>query len=86
MKNFKIGIIGAGWIAGKMASTLKQMDGVEAYAIASRSLEKAQSFANEYGVSKAYGSYDEMLDDTDVDMVYIATPHSHHCQQALMCI
>lgn len=86
MSNFKIGIIGAGWIAGKMASTLKQMDGVEAYAIASRSLEKAQSFANEYGVSKAYGSYDEMLDDAGVDMVYIATPHSHHYQQALMCI
>ena len=86
MADFRIGIIGAGWIAGKMASTLKQMDGVEAYAIASRSLEKAQAFADEFGVRKAYGSYDEMLDDAGVDMVYIATPHSHHYQQALMCI
>lgn len=86
MTNFKIGIIGAGWIAGKMAMTLNQMEGVEAYAIASRSLDKAQAFANEWGIKKAYGSYEELVDDKEVDMVYIATPHSHHCQHALMCI
>lgn len=86
MTNFKIGIIGAGWIAGKMAMTLNQMEGVEAYAIASRSLDKAQAFANEWGIMKAYGSYEELVDDKEVDMVYIATPHSHHCQHALMCI
>ena len=86
MTNFKIGIIGAGWIAGKMAMTLNQMEGVEAYAIASRSLDKAQAFANEWGIKKAYGSYEELVDDKEVDMVYIATPHSHHSQQALMCI
>lgn len=86
MTNFKIGIIGAGWIAGKMAMTLNQMEGVEAYAISSRSLDKAQAFANEWGIKKAYGSYEELVDDKEVDMVYIATPHSHHCQHALMCI
>lgn len=86
MTNFKIGIIGAGWIAGKMAMTLNQMEGVEAYAIASRSLDKAQAFANEWEIKKAYGSYEELVDDKEVDMVYIATPHSHHCQHALMCI
>lgn len=86
MKNFKIGIIGAGWIAGKMAETLARMEGYQAYAIASRTLAKAQAFATEWNMPKAYGSYEALASDPEVDLVYIATPHSHHCQQALMCI
>lgn len=86
MKDFKVGIIGAGWIAQKMAITLNGMEGVEAYGIASRSLEKAQQFANDHHITKAFGSYEELADDDEVDLIYIATPHSHHCQQALMCI
>ena len=74
----KVGILGAGGIAVSMANTLNQMEGVENYAIASRELSKAQEFANKHGVSKAYGSYDEMLNDPEVDLVYIALPHSHH--------
>lgn len=86
MNTFKIGIIGAGWIADKMAMTLSKMEGVEAYAIASRSLEKAKEFAKTWNITKAYGSYEELVEDTDIDLVYIATPHSHHCQHAIMCI
>lgn len=75
----KIGIIGAGWIAHKMAQALKDRpQGCECYAIASRSREKAEAFAAQYHIPKAYGSYEEMVRDADVDLVYVATPHSHH--------
>ena len=74
----KVGILGAGGIAEKMAQTIKPLEDVENYAIASRSPEKAQAFASRWGIQKAYGSYDEMLSDDAVDLVYIAVPHSHH--------
>ena len=74
----KVGIIGAGWIAEKAAITLNGMSDCEAYAIGSRSIEKAQAFAKEWNIPKAYGSYTELIADPDVDLVYIATPHSHH--------
>lgn len=63
MEKIRIGIIGAGGIAGQMALTLKGMTGVEAYAIASRSLQSARDFADRWGFTRAYGSYEEMLDD-----------------------
>jgi len=75
----KVGIIGAGWIAERMAVALKgRPQGCECYAIASRSKEKAEAFAAQFGLQKAYGSYEELVSDPDVDLVYIATPHSHH--------
>lgn len=74
-----IGIIGAGWIADKMAETLVgKPQGCQVYAIASRSLDKAQKFAQHWGIEVAYGSYEELVSDPKVDLVYIATPHSHH--------
>jgi len=77
-KDFKVGIVGAGWIAQKAAITLNGLPGLRCYAIASRSGEKARDFAARWGVEKAYGSYSAMLEDPDVDLVYVATPHSHH--------
>ena len=77
-KDFKVGIVGAGWIAQKAAITLNGLPGLRCYAIASRSGEKARVFAARWGVEKAYGSYSAMLEDPDVDLVYVATPHSHH--------
>lgn len=74
----KVGIIGAGWIAEKAAITLNGMSDCEAFAIGSRSIEKAQAFAKDWNIPKAYGSYTELIVDPDVDLVYIATPHSHH--------
>ena len=82
----KIGILGAGGIAVQMAKTVAGMKDVENYAVAARSLERAQAFAEKYGFSKAYGSYEEMLADPQVDLVYIATPHSHHYLHAKMCL
>lgn len=78
MENLRVGIIGAGWIAEKAAITLKNLEGASCYAIASRSLEKAQAFAEKWQVSCAYGSYSELIADENVDLVYVATPHSHH--------
>ena len=75
---FNVGIIGAGHIAEKAAKTLAAMDDMQCLAIGSRSLEKAQAFAAQFGVARAYGSYAELLADPDVQLVYIATPHSHH--------
>ena len=59
----KIGIIGAGNIAGTMATTLQQMKGTECYAIASRDIKRATEFADKYGFERAYGSYADMLND-----------------------
>lgn len=86
MKVYNIGIIGCGWIAGKMAITLGGMKGVARYAVASRDKEKAELFAREWGFKKAYASYEELADDPEVDLVYVATPHSHHYAHARMCI
>ena len=74
----KAGIIGAGHIAEKAARTLNAMPDMACLAIGSRSLEKAQAFARAWDIPRAYGSYSELLDDPDVDLVYVATPHSHH--------
>ena len=74
----KMAILGAGGIAAIMAETIRPLEDVESYAIGSRDLGKAQAFAEKYGFRKAYGSYEEMLEDPEIDLVYIAVPHSHH--------
>ena len=74
----RVGIIGAGWIAEKAAITLKGLADCEAYAIASRTQEKADAFAEKWKMRKAYGSYSELIADPSVDLVYVGTPHSHH--------
>lgn len=83
----KVAILGAGVIATSMATAINGLDdSVEAYAVASRDLERAQAFAKEWGFKKAYGSYEEMVQDPEVDLVYVATPHSHHFEHAKLCI
>ena len=85
-----VAILGAGAIARSMCRTIRGMKAagrpVELYAVASRSQEKADAFAQEEDVLHAYGSYEAMLADPDVHLVYIATPHSHHAEQMKMCI
>ncbi|MBR3093247.1 MAG: Gfo/Idh/MocA family oxidoreductase [Bacteroidaceae bacterium] len=75
---FRIGIIGTGWIAEKVAYTLNELDGCTPYAVGSRTIEKAEAFARQWNISKSYGSYEELINDPDVDLVYVGTPHSHH--------
>ena len=71
-------ILGAGGIAEMMAKTIVPLQDVESYAIGSRDIAKARAFAEKHGFQKAYGSYEEMLSDPVIDLVYIAVPHSHH--------
>ncbi len=82
----KIAIMGAGSIAGVLADTMRQMETVECYAVASRDIERAKAFCDKYGFEKAYGSYTEMLEDPNVELVYIATLHPHHFEHAKLCI
>ncbi|OMD81579.1 Gfo/Idh/MocA family protein [Paenibacillus odorifer] len=77
MNPLKWAIVGPGSIAAEFAAALNETGGT-LYAVGSRSLDKAQQFANQYGATKAYGSYSEMLQDPAIDVVYISTPHSNH--------
>lgn len=92
-ENVNIAILGAGSIARTMAGTLAAMGSddryrmlITPYAVASRDLSRAQAFAAQYGLKRAYGSYQELVDDPNVDLVYIATPHSLHAEQAKLCL
>lgn len=87
----KIGLLGAGNIAHTMGATVagmvqKGIPGIEAWSVGARTKEKAESLAGEYGFQKAYGSYEELLSDPEVDLIYVATPHSHHYAHAKMCL
>ncbi|AUS25505.1 Gfo/Idh/MocA family protein [Paenibacillus polymyxa] len=79
MDHLKWGIIGPGSIAAEFAVALNELGGT-LYAVSSRTLEKAEEFASRHGALKAYGGHSEMLQDPELDAVYIATPHSHHYQ------
>ena len=81
-----IGIIGAGGIARKMAHTINGMQEATLYAIASRTKEKAVAFAKDFDIPKAYGSYEEIVQDPKIDLVYVATPHSHHYEHMKLAL
>ncbi|MDM8253683.1 Gfo/Idh/MocA family protein [Phocaeicola barnesiae] len=85
-QKLKVGILGAGHIAQKMATTLMGMKEAELYAVAARELSRAEQFADEFHAQKAYGNYEALADDSDIDLIYIATPHSHHFGPARMCL
>ena len=74
----RVGIIGTGWIAEKAAITLRGLTQCEAYAVGSRHQETADAFAAKWNIAKAYGSYASLIEDPDIDLIYVGTPHSHH--------
>lgn len=80
-----LGIIG-GNIASIISKELINLPEINLYAVASRSLERAESFSKVHGFKKAYGSYEKLLKDENVDLVYIATPHSHHYEHMMLCL
>lgn len=86
IKKFNWGILGAGKIAGKFATDLALLENANLYAVGSRSLQKAKDFSTAYNIEKAYGSYNELLDDANLDVVYIATPNSEHCKHSLAAL
>lgn len=86
----KFAILAPGHIAQSMAKAVmgirEQGLQIEPYAVASRSYDRAEKFAKEWGFEKSYGSYEEMLEDREVELVYVASPHSHHYSHAKMCL
>lgn len=86
MDKIKWGIIGTGKIAHKFAEALKGCEDAELCAVASRTLPKAQEFAEKFGFSSAYGSYRELAENSDADVVYIATPMSSHYTDSMLCL
>ena len=86
MKIIRWGILAPGSIAKKFVTGLKGADGAVAVAAGSRDLGRAQKFCAEYNIPKAYGSYEELVKDPDVDAVYIASPHPFHKEHALLCL
>lgn len=86
MNTVRWGIIGTGKIARAFANALKDTPGAQLVAVGSRSLASAQAFAAEFGVPQAYGSYQSLVDLPDVDLVYVATPHPMHAQNALLAL
>lgn len=83
---FNWGIIGLGKIAHKFAQDLRALPNAKLHAVASRSIEKAQDFATQYDAPHAYGSYQELVNCPDLDVVYIATPHVLHKENTLLCL
>jgi dihydrodiol dehydrogenase / D-xylose 1-dehydrogenase (NADP) len=86
MKTIKWGIIGTGKIAATFANTLGQMEYTEIAAVASRSEKKAREFADKFHIQKAYGSYEELARDPEIDVIYIGTPHTEHKPNAELCM
>ncbi len=86
IKKIGWGIIGLGNIAGKFAGDLALLSEATLVAVASRDSDKALRFAEEHGAKKAYGSYEALFEDPEVDVVYIATPHSFHQAQTLAAL
>jgi len=85
-KKIKWGIIGLGNIAHKFATDLATIENAELFAVASRSQEKADEFAKKYTAKNAYNSYEKLAKDPEVDAVYIATPHSFHKENSILCL
>lgn len=86
LKKIRWGIIGLGAIAHKFATDLLTVNDAELYAVASRNQEKAHAFAEKFVAKKAYGSYEALANDPNLDAVYIATPHALHKENAIMCL
>ena len=82
----RLGIIGAGGIAVKFCEAVKLVDGVEVLAVASKSVQRAEDFVKANGVCEYYGDYEQMLKESEVDAVYIATTNNFHYENCLICI
>ncbi|XMO85544.1 Gfo/Idh/MocA family oxidoreductase [Algibacter sp. AS12] len=86
LKTINWGIIGLGSIANKFATDLLTIEDAKLYAVASRNQDKADAFASKYNATKAYGSYEAMVEDKNIDAIYIATPHTLHKENTLLCL
>ena len=86
MKTYNWGILAPGGIAHKFASDLKLLPNAQLTAVGSRDFGRAKEFANKFGFERAYGSYEELAQDPDIDIVYIASPHIGHYAHSMLCL
>lgn len=80
------GILGPGGIGHDFTTALHRFTDQRAVATGSRSLERARTFAHRHGIERAYGSYEQLVGDPEVDVVYVSSPHSEHREHALLAI
>lgn len=85
-KKYKWGILAPGKMSAKFTRGLKLLDNVELHSVGSRDKERARKFAEDFGFEKFYGSYEELASDPEVDIIYIASPHSHHLEHVMLCL
>lgn len=86
MDKIRWGLLGSGKIAKKFAADLALVKGAELVAVGARALASAETFARQFGIPQAHGSYQELAKNPAVDVIYIATPHSHHYEHGLLCL
>ena len=86
MTNIRWGIIGTGNIAKQFARGLRVLPDAELVAVGSRSQASADAFGEEFGVPRRHASYADLAADSDVDAVYVATPHGSHMDNSLLCL
>ncbi len=86
MQTIRWGIIGAGRISSAFAKALNQIENVEITAIGSKDLTRAKKFADKFNIKKAYKSYEELVQDEEIDVVYIGTPHTEHKKNSILCL
>ncbi|MDH3245052.1 MAG: Gfo/Idh/MocA family oxidoreductase [Saprospiraceae bacterium] len=82
----KWGILGTGKISAKFAHDLSIVEDAQLLAVASRTPEKGIAFAEKHNALRSYASYHEMLQDPEIDIVYIGTPHSFHKAHSVLCM
>jgi predicted dehydrogenase len=85
-KNYRWGILGAGRIAEKFCTALNFVEGASVYAVASRDGENAKAYATKFKATKFYDKYEDLMQDENVDIIYIATPHAFHFEQTMACV
>jgi predicted dehydrogenase len=85
-KKYNWAILGPGKIAHTFVSDLKLLPNANLYAVGSRNIDRAKDFSKKYNFQKAYGSYEELAADPDIDIIYIASPHINHYESTLLCL
>lgn len=86
MQTIRWGILGSGNIASKFAQGLSVLDDAELAAVGSRAQESADEFGDRYNIPRRHSSYEALADDPNVDAIYVATPHSFHKENSLLCL
>src|SRR5690242_13491386 len=80
------GILGPGSIANRLAEGVLALPNARLAAVGSRDLTRANEFGEKYGIPKRHGSYRELVEDPEVDVIYVATPHPYHREHSLLAL